>query len=170
MSSPSAPPALGFITVCEDESQGYLGGYLTLNTSGRPLEFYCTSPVRPNRAQEVLYGDTLKPYLYGEQIGQALLDKAKVKPLLVLTDVEPALAARSVSAAPVAWVSGGDAGAGEKLHYFRLADQRLAVLSQHSQDEAAIADIWKQHAQGFDLAEPFGRIREAIEEARHSVR
>ena len=96
--------ALGFLTVCEHEGQGLFGGYLLLNTAGRPLEFYCTTPIRPNRAQEILYGATLKPYLYGEQIGQTLLEKAKTKPLLVFTDVEPVLAVRDYVSHPVALV------------------------------------------------------------------
>ena len=53
---------------------------------GRPLEFHCTSPVRPSRAQEILYGPTLQPYLLGEQISGALLEAAKLTPWLILTD------------------------------------------------------------------------------------
>ena len=37
-------------------------------------------PVRPSRAQQILYGPTLEPYLLGEQIAGALLDEAKLKP------------------------------------------------------------------------------------------
>ena len=52
-------PAIGFLTVTRDLEQGLFGGYLLLNALGRPLEFHCTAPVRPNRAQEILYGPTL---------------------------------------------------------------------------------------------------------------
>ena len=91
-SDPKSLSAIGFLTVLEHAEQGLFGGYLVLNATGRPLEFHCTAPVRPNRAQEILYGPTLAPFLYGEQIGQTLLAKAKTEPLLVCTDVEPALA------------------------------------------------------------------------------
>ena len=64
-------PALGFLTVLEHSQHGLMGGYLVLNISGRPLEFHCTAPIKPNRAQQILYGPTLEPYLFGEQIGQA---------------------------------------------------------------------------------------------------
>ena len=43
--------ALGFLTVLEHEHLGLVGGYLILNTAGRPLEFHCTAPVKPNRAR-----------------------------------------------------------------------------------------------------------------------
>ncbi len=69
----SMPAGIGFLSVIEHDELGLFGGYLVLNMAGRPLEFHCTSPVRPNRAQEILYGPTLRPFLFGEQIGQALL-------------------------------------------------------------------------------------------------
>ena len=61
-------PAIGFLTVVTIPDQGLVGGYLVLNAAARPLEFHCTTPVRANRAQEILYGPTLRPYLFGEQI------------------------------------------------------------------------------------------------------
>ena len=60
-----------------DVEQGLFGGYLVLNLLGRPLEFHCTAPVRPNRAQEILYGPTLDPYLCGERIGQTLVGEVQ---------------------------------------------------------------------------------------------
>ena len=87
-------PAIGFLTVTRDDEHGFFGGYLILNALGRPLEFHCTAPVRPNRAQEILYGPTLEPYLCGERIGQTLLSKSKVLPALAVTDLESVLAAR----------------------------------------------------------------------------
>ncbi len=84
-----SPTALGFLTVIEHPQHGLMGGYLVLNGAGRPLEFHCTAPVKPNRAQQILYGPTLEPFLYGEQIGQALVAKSQLEPLLICTDVRP---------------------------------------------------------------------------------
>ena len=50
-----------------------------LNAAGRPLEFHCTAPIKPNRAQEILYGPTLESFLYGEQIGQTLIGQSNFK-------------------------------------------------------------------------------------------
>ena len=96
--------AIGFLTVARDVEHGLFGGYLVLNALGRPLEFHCTAPVRPSRAQEILYGPTLEPYLVGERIGQTLLEKAKASPQLVFTDIEPAMAAREFVSTPMALV------------------------------------------------------------------
>src|SRR5690348_3054964 len=101
---PQSQGALGFFSVLEHEQLGLVGGYLILNPSGRPLEFHCTAPIKPNRAQQILFGPTLDSYLYGEQIGQTLLAKGSVEPWAVWTDVERALAVRDYVKLPVAMV------------------------------------------------------------------
>src|SRR3954469_20221301 len=103
-------PTLGFLTVVEHPQHGLFGGFLLLTMNGRPLEFHCTAPVKPNRAQEILFGPTLAPYLYGEQIGRTLLAKSSVEPLVVCTDLAAMLAVREHTAAPVALVLESHAG------------------------------------------------------------
>src|SRR6185503_12431585 len=83
------------------EQHGFFGGYLVLNSSGRPLEFHCTAPIKPNRAQEILYGPTLQPYLYGEQIGQTLVRASQLKVPLLVTDLAPMLATAELVAEPL---------------------------------------------------------------------
>ena len=192
-SSNKPQPAIGFLTVCDHEGQGLFGGYLILNPAARPLEFYCTAPVRPNHAQEILYGPTLKPYLYGEQIGRALLEKAKARPILVFTDVEHVLAVRQYSKSPVAHVIESESTIDEpsgddlhlrlddahqipprcvsaNLHCFSVCERRLAVPAAYESDAREIASRWQPYATEFDLSEPFDRIRDAIDEARASAK
>src|SRR5258708_9642 len=95
-----SPPALGLLTLVAHEQHGLFGGYLVLNHNGRPLEFHCTAPVKPNRAQEILYGPTLEPFLYGEQIGRTLIEKSAVEVRLICTDLAPVLAVREYVSAP----------------------------------------------------------------------
>ncbi len=174
-------PALGFLTVVKHPQHGLFGGYLVLNLAGRPLEFHCTAPVKPNRAQEILYGPTLESYLYGEQIGQTLLAKATAEPLVVCTDLEPMLAVREFVPTPVALVAPADEPertiridgphhAGPTLALFQLGRNRLAVHAMREADRLAIGERLAAIADGFDLAEPFTRIREAIEEAQRGGR
>ncbi len=96
--------AIGFLTVMDHPQHGLFGGYLVLNLAGRPLEFHCTAPIKPNRAQQILYGPTLESFLYGEQIGSTLLGHAKTSPLVVCTDREPVLSLRDLIDLPVALV------------------------------------------------------------------
>src|SRR3977135_240002 len=98
------PTALGFFTVLQHDQQGLVGGYLILNAAGRPLEFHCTAPIKPNRAQQILFGPTLESYLYGEQIGQTLLSKSSIEPLLESTDVDRAVRVGDYVSLPVARV------------------------------------------------------------------
>ena len=178
--------ALGFLTVLEHEQHGLVGGYLILNPSGRPLEFHCTVPVKPNRAQQILFGPTLAPYLYGEQIGHALVTKSSLAPLVVCTDVEAALSLRDYVSLPVALVVGAcepsvatsstsqwrvDAAhtASPNLTSFSVGRNSLAVALGRDGDRQAIL-AQSEALSEFDLGEPFERIREAIEEAHKGAR
>ncbi len=80
------PEHIGFLTIHDTSQQGLIGGFLILNAVGRPLEFHCTTPVKANRAQEILYGNTLKPYLCGEQIARTLIARAKTPLAFVVTN------------------------------------------------------------------------------------
>src|SRR6185369_17067728 len=135
--SKSSPPCLGFLTVLENADLGYLGGYLLLNASGRPLEFHCTAPIRANRTQEILYGPTLRPFLFGEQIGQTLLTKSKLTPLVVCTDSEPALAVREFIEIPVVRILDATAGLSSSAPaaHFQLAVNQVTTATDYSNDE-----------------------------------
>ena len=187
-------PAIGFLTITRDLEQGLFGGYLLLNALGRPLEFHCTAPVRPNRAQEILYGPTLDSYLCGERIGHTLLEKSKVEPQLVLTDCPAAIDVRSLVSTPVILVLGSQAGedtpsldpadsgdvaltgrtpaaaSHSRMHPFCWENYRLAVHAEHGADEPHFVQHWTAFAPQIELQEPFGRIREAIDEARSNAR
>jgi hypothetical protein len=133
-----------------------------------------------------LYGPTLEPYLFGEQIGQALLAKSRNRPLLICTDREPALAVGDYVDIPVALVlpsevsvpSTADVPAtdtqwrvdpahhGPRLVTFRLGRNCLAMPATSAEDQQRILDHLSGLVDSFDLTEPFGRIREAIQEAR----
>ena len=81
---------LGFLVVVQ-ENGAYVGGYLVVNSLGRPLEFRLSSAVQPNKVQQVLYAGTLAPYVCGELIGKTLVEKAGVPVRLVVTTCEHAL-------------------------------------------------------------------------------
>ncbi|WP_146429379.1 hypothetical protein [Blastopirellula retiformator] len=187
-------PTVGYLTVVEDEQHGLFGGYLLLNSNGRPLEFHCTTPVRANRAQEILYGPTLREYLCGEQIAAALVRKTKLAPRLICTDMTEVLAVRqhveapviaipAVAAEPPASESTSDAAgqswrvdaphaiaAPKSAASFALAGADVLVNDAYPQDQADVAGIWETFEARIDLTEPFGRIHEAISEAQQSQR
>jgi hypothetical protein len=182
---------LGFLTVVVHPQHGLFGGYLLLNRLGRPLEFHCTAPVKPNRAQEILYGPTLEAFLYGEQIGRTLLDHATAEPGLICTDQPAAMCVRQHIKIPVVLVlpagddsdelislSAGDqkifrfdSAHGQDPHaaHFQCGRNRLAVPPGREDDCQRVIEQWGPLAETFDLAEPFVRIREAIAEAQQAA-
>jgi hypothetical protein len=189
-----ALPTIGFLTVVEDAEAGWTGGLLVLNAAGRPLEFHCTAPIRPNRAQEILYGPTLRPFVYGEQIAATLLAKAKTDTQFICTDVEPALCVRDAVALPVLLLTSNSVEpleapldgsrqrtlrfdaphpasrpAAAKLAEFNLGQRTVSVLARHAADKELILDRWPSFEGNLDLAEPFGRIREALAEAQRGA-
>jgi hypothetical protein len=172
--SAKSTACLGFLTVVENDQLGLLGGYLLLNPAGRPLEFHCTAPVKASRTQEILYGPTLRPFLYGEQIGQTLLTKSKLSPLAVCTDCPDMLAARDFTHLALLLVL-GDQSLPPLAELptptpFRLAKSEVLTAPHYSSDEQAIKGAWPAQADQLDLAEPFARIREALDEAQKSAR
>jgi hypothetical protein len=187
-SSAKSLPTVGFISVCQQSDRSLVGGYLLLNATGRPVEFHCTAPVRPSRAHEILYGPTLKSFLYGEQIAKALISKASSQPLFVCTDSDAVLTVRDLAATPVILVRGQDDAPSESprgavrvdpahavpapsaaLVWFSLGTQSAAVSTAHAKDRDTVRQRWQHQIEGLDLCEPFTRIREAIEEAQRTA-
>ena len=162
MAAHDADLKLGFLTAVELPGGGYVGGLLVTNRFGRPLEFQCTTPVRANRTQEILYGPTLRPFLLGELIGRTLVEKAAVRPDVVLTEGDDLLEVRGHVSQPVAViVPPGDVHSDRTL---RLGRQTLRFHAAHLDDRAVLESSAASVPETADLIEPFDRVREALQE------
>jgi hypothetical protein len=146
VSEQEAQVSLGFITVVDHDELGCIGGYLILNMGGRPLEFHCTAPVRANRAQQILYGVSLKPFLYGELVGRSLIEKGLETPIVILAN-QPEL--NSLQA---------------------LIDVPLIQLDDVENSQSTVIHELQIFMETIQIDEPFGRITDAIEEARRGAR
>ncbi len=162
----SAELSFGFLTTLESPVHGLFGGYLVVDTAGRPIEFHCTAPVKVSRAQQILYGASLDSHLHGRQVGGALLAEGKVAPAVVLIDNETMLHVRPHTSLPVALVRREDrpldASVCDGLSF------NGAVVWPHADDADRSADIAARlasFAAAVDLCEPFERIRAALDEA-----
>jgi hypothetical protein len=192
-----SPSAFGFLAIVEREPHGLFGGLLLLNLAGRPLEFHCTAPLKPNRAQQILYGPTLGPFLYGEHIGRALAQKCATHPLLFFVNHPNTLALRSAVDSPVCLVEPATqhtesalpspqacvtptsaptwrrdpAHASHTPHLkFLFHDHMLSFDARWRADEAQIQARLVEVSPDFDLLEPFTRIEAAIDEAERASR
>ncbi|WP_010583015.1 hypothetical protein [Schlesneria paludicola] len=169
---------LGFLTAVEDAERGFVGGLLVTNRFGRPLEFQCTAPVKPNRTQQILYGPTLKPYVLGELIGRTLLEKVGVKPHMVLVESPDLLELRNSTSTPIASLVNGPASAKSKggadsnspkleqssPHQLKLGNESITLSPTHQEDQSELEKFAKLVPGDADLREPFERIREALTE------
>lgn len=183
MASKSEQQPIGFITVRLHPEFGYFGGFLLVNHLARPLEFHCTLPIKPSRAQSILYGPTLDEFLCGEQIARALVLKAKSSPVVIFTDAGAVLALRNIMSQPIVMVEGKNdagsdvnslhhrpSGSSRSYHRFELDDCPLAVLEAYRDDAAQIQTLWQQMDSQVDLQEPFGRIADALLEAHPTTK
>lgn len=168
----SAALNLGFLTILQEPS-GFLGGYLVLNSWGRPLEFRLSTAVQPNRVQQILYAGTLQQYLYADLIGKALVEKTTSPVQLILTDCEPILDLRRQLEMPVAWLApvndplaSAMAADGAEVQPAAGSHGPIVCHPRNRSDVAACRSVLDRLDRTFDLSEPFARIREAIAEAR----
>lgn len=170
--------AFGFLTVIEDQQHGFFGGYLVLSELGRPLEFHCSTPVLPSQAQRILYGKTLRSYVLGELIGQTLVKKTQLPVQAVLTDLEEMLSLSLVWQGTLACVSPAEDNTAAIAHEvfpptsqigspdLNLDGYRLSGSSTCSWSPMQLQTLLEPLVTYVDLAEPFQRIREAIQEAQ----
>lgn len=163
----------GFLTVVELASLGHCGGLLIVSQIGRPIEFHCTAPVASNRAQEIMYGKTYNGFLYSDQIGMALVDKAKHLPTLFVTDCEEVLPITELIDSPLIFAEGSQSQGtfdGVGLKSFELEKQKLYCVNANADQLDGIQTNVEAFARSLPLEEPFERIRLAIEEAHACVR
>lgn len=155
------PFRLGFLTAIEDAERGFVGGLLVTNRFGRPLEFQCTAPVKPNRAQQILYGPTLRPFVLGDLIGRTLVEKIGVKPHLVLIESDEVFELRRHVPMPVACLIKASAADDKAMRFGKLA---IAFHPDYPADHGEIEKHTKSIPADAHLGEPFERVREALEE------
>jgi hypothetical protein len=185
MASTPERQSVGFITVRLHPEHGYFGGLLLVNQLARPLEFHCTLPIKPSRAQSILYGTTLDDFICGEQIARALAMKAKSPPFAFFTDTPAVLSLRNIASQPIALVESDsesdsvvDAsslnyrpnGVARSYHRFKIAGCSLASLESCSEDSESIRAFWQECDPQIDLSEPFGRIADALLEAHPTAK
>jgi hypothetical protein len=178
---PSGLGSFGFLTVVGDGQDGFVAGLLTLDPRGRPMEFHCTAPLRPNRAQTILYGPTLRPYIVAEQLARVLTQHVKGRLNILWTDDADVLPVREVVEYPVGLVrcarpTSAPHGAADSTAIAHAnpvggtCDARaFDVHAAFVHDRASIEQAWQEAARWIELWEPFERIREAICEA-HRVK
>jgi len=142
---------------------------LVTDRYGRPLEFQCTTPVKPNRTQELLYGPTLVPFILGELLGKTLLEKMAVKPHVVFVDRLELLPLRTCSAMPVLCVVEKGNRAFDGLTRVDFGQHEFALHADFDSDQDALKKIKQLFASDANMKEPLERVAEALKKTMASV-
>ncbi|HMO84776.1 MAG TPA: hypothetical protein PKC18_07645 [Lacipirellulaceae bacterium] len=159
-------PAFGFLTTLETAEHGTFGGYLVLSPLGRPLEFRCSTPVVPSRAQQILFGPTLRPYLLADVIGQTLLAEATLPVAVVLTDQVEMLPLAALRTQPIVCVQATDGMQRTEVNELRVGGYRLTLGTAAAISVEDVRETLELLSSNVDLCEPFGRVVAALTEAQ----
>lgn len=169
---------LGFIAIRRHVEIGYFGGMLVVNEYARPLEFHCTVPVKPSRAQEILYGPSLDEFLCGEHIALALVKKMKSPPSILFVDSLPACGLRRVQNAPVVCIVGEQSSTNIETPFQvvgstaqdHLDGIEAKTFAQFSDDLSQARELLDRYKPNVDLQEPFHRVVQALLEAHPNAK
>jgi|AP95_1055475.scaffolds.fasta_scaffold149573_1 hypothetical protein len=154
---------IGFLTAIEIGDGGFVGGLLVADRFGRPLEFQCTTPVKPNRTQSLLYGPTLVPFILGELLAKTLIERVGIKPDVILTNREEILEVRRlVDQIVLLAVVGREQSPGDST--LKVGSQLFQTHADFPDDVEAARRQTAVVSRESDLHEPLERVGEALSE------
>jgi len=179
--SSSKDVKLAFLTFvqAEDGNSGR-GALLVTDDATRPLEFRCTTPIKPNPLQRMLYGQTLRSYIASDLVGEPLLRAIEEKPFVVIVREPMFLALRSKAnfrmvclrrqGEQIAAVMGDDQtpsrGEPSLLSCASGRFQPLTVtgVAGHAGELETALEVLRPIFSDTDLLEPFDRIGKVVAE------
>ena len=82
----------------------FRGGLLLADLKGKPQDFRCTSVIKPNAIQRVLYGGTMAEHMALDLCGKPLLNALQKKPAVLVVNSPDLLALRAESGLPMLWL------------------------------------------------------------------
>ncbi len=156
---------LGYIVVVNREDKGYVGGYLCADEQGYPLEFWHTTAVKTDPLQELIYGNTLKPHLFGRNIAGTLL-KGRDLPTVLLTEDESLYKGFAEPEVPILLIR-RDRNEDDPIqsHTSRTIQtgQAPLIVCWHIEDQETIENVIPR-LEEVNLLEPFERIQKVLDE------
>jgi len=157
---------LGFYQVVEQPNGEMCGGVLITSHLGRPIEFQCSLPVRPNATQQTLYGPTLRPFLIGELIAKALKDRLQVLPDVLFVNQPEALNNQTWNSIPILCSTESD----EAIFQQDFREEHYWVASKQEKDVTNILEKMTEYVpDSAELQEPLVRVEQALKEAMGQV-
>ena len=181
---------LSYLTFVWIADAGVVGGLLVVNERSRPIEFHCTAPIPQSRIHEILYGATYEESLFADQLGTTLFSKVSEANAasigLVITDEPRAAGVRRHVTTPLALLllpsetdeldqssasrlQAHENGLLQQESSFEKSGHSFSNAPEFPEDQEFIRARLGATVGDWDLAEPFQRIRSAIEEAQRAA-
>ncbi|HQX15070.1 MAG TPA: hypothetical protein PLA27_01520 [Anaerolineales bacterium] len=135
------------------------GGILTTDVETRPYEFRVTSPIKPTQVQQILYGASLKDYVYGELICTPLVKATKEKLSMVLVKEIFLISMRPLVSVPVIIVRSSNSQTSDGIRSVSFSPHQN-FRNELSFAQTILTPVMQKH----DLLEPFERLRLALNE------
>jgi len=172
---------LGFLSYVQASGSNAGRGALLVTDDGtRPVEFRCTSPIKPNPLQRMLYGDTLRSYITVDLVGEPLLSAVQEKPVILLVreplflKLRPKIKVdmvclRRQGEQITALVNESDSRNTPEPSILDCASGRFQPLTVtttpgHNGELQSSLEILRPIFSGIDLLEPFDRIEKVVAE------
>jgi hypothetical protein len=172
---------LGYLAVqASTDALTFVGGLLTTDSELRPLDFRCTTTVRPTPLQKVLYGEILQQHLFVDLLGLTLVRAADPQPDLILFQDSALLyLQRKLDSMAALWaaVEPGAAGSPTDAIHPPIDTQHLTITGfsggtigifvypGYGERIAQVKTLLESVAMHFDLLEPFGRMPRLLAQA-----
>ena len=161
---------IGFLGIYRfDNNATIRGGILVTDSSTKPLEFRVTASVRPQKFQEIVYGDILNEHVAVELMGLPLLNALDQKPNVVIVRDILLLGLNAKQSIPTICLLKDDEsliqkGTSTKSLNLSNSDRPLIKIHTSGQAELQIEEIvqnLQQIVEHRDLMEPFNRLEKA---------
>lgn len=150
---------LAFVDVAIFSDGSIRGGILTTDIETRPFEFRVTSPIKPTQVQQILYGSSLKDYVYGELICAPLIKATKEKLSMVLVKEVFLISMRPLVSIPVLIARSNNPQINDEIRTITLSPHQN-FRNELSFAQTILTPVMQKH----DLLEPFERLRLALQE------
>jgi hypothetical protein len=150
---------LAFMDVILFSDGAIRGGILTTDIETRPYEFRITSAIKPSQLQQMLYGTSLKDYVYGELICAPLIKATKEKISFVLTRERYIMEVRPLVGVPIVLLAYNEKGAADGVKPISFQ-----VHKDYSSEFSPAQTVLTPITQKLDLMEPFERLKLALNE------
>lgn len=165
---------LGFMALAEIEDDIFRGGILVTDSSGKPIEFRCTSPIQPNNVQKTLYGQTLWPHIAVTLVGLPLCQGVTESLDVVIVNQSDFLEMRPETQKPLLLLTkqgeamtlaeGGELKAVRELITSPSGKFEPVVATCHWEygHDLHLIERLRTTCSAIDLLEPFERISSAL--------